>query len=39
MKILFQFARVYPFDTEMEDYVIHITTGTHVAQTCLFFLD
>ncbi|HEX4997145.1 MAG TPA: RNA repair transcriptional activator RtcR [Terriglobia bacterium] len=35
---LFAFARAYPFDTETEDYLIHITTGTHVAQICLFLL-
>ena len=35
---LFAFARSYPFDTESEDYLIHITTGTHVAQICLFLL-
>jgi transcriptional regulatory protein RtcR len=35
---LFQFARGYTFDTEAEDYLIHITTGTHVAQICLFLL-
>src|SRR5215472_15183997 len=35
---LFQFARGYAFDTEAEDYLIHITTGTHVAQICLFLL-
>jgi transcriptional regulatory protein RtcR len=35
---LFRFARQYPFDTEAEDYLIHITTGTHVAQICLFLL-
>ncbi|MGB8985924.1 MAG: RNA repair transcriptional activator RtcR [Candidatus Sulfotelmatobacter sp.] len=35
---LFKFARQYPFDTESEDYLIHITTGTHVAQICLFLL-
>jgi len=35
---LFKFARAYPFDTETEDYLIHITTGTHVAQICLFLL-
>ena len=35
---LFQFARGYPFDTEAEDYLIHITTGTHVAQICLYLL-
>jgi transcriptional regulatory protein RtcR len=35
---LFNFARGYPFDTDAEDYLIHITTGTHVAQICLFLL-
>src|SRR6476469_4377238 len=35
---LFQFARGYAFDTEAEDYLVHITTGTHVAQICLFLL-
>jgi transcriptional regulatory protein RtcR len=32
------FARRYPFDVEHEDYLVHITTGTHVAQICLFLL-
>ncbi len=35
---LHDFARAYPFNTETEDYLIHITTGTHVAQICLFLL-
>ena len=35
---LFAFARAYPFDADAEDYLIHITTGTHVAQICLFLL-
>jgi transcriptional regulatory protein RtcR len=35
---LFSFARAYPFDAEAEDYLIHITTGTHVAQICLYLL-
>ena len=35
---LSDFARRYPFDSETEDYLIHITTGTHVAQICLFLL-
>lgn len=35
---LHDFARTYPFDTENEDYLIHITTGTHVAQICWFLL-
>lgn len=36
--LLFDFARSYPFDTEHEDYLIHISTGTHVMQICLFLL-
>ncbi len=35
---LHDFARAYPFDTQKEDYYIHISTGTHVAQICLFLL-
>ena len=35
---LFSFAHTYAFDTDAEDYLIHITTGTHVAQICLFLL-
>lgn len=35
---LHDFAKSYTFDTEKEDYLIHITTGTHVAQICLFLL-
>lgn len=35
---LHDFARGYPFDTDREDYYVHITTGTHVAQICLFLL-
>jgi transcriptional regulatory protein RtcR len=35
---LHDLARAYPFDTENEDYLIHITTGTHVAQICWFLL-
>src|ERR1700692_7930 len=35
---LFKFARAYPFDADNEEYLIHITTGTHVAQICLFLL-
>ena len=35
---LHDFARAYPFDPETEEYLIHITTGTHVAQICLFLL-
>jgi transcriptional regulatory protein RtcR len=32
------FARAFPFDPEREDYLCHITTGTHIAQICLFLL-
>lgn len=35
---LLDFARDFPFDPETQDYLIHITTGTHVAQICLFLL-
>jgi transcriptional regulatory protein RtcR len=35
---LYQFAQSYPFDVEHEDYLVHVTTGTHVAQICLFLL-
>ncbi|NYT42271.1 sigma 54-interacting transcriptional regulator [Sphingomonas sp. R-74633] len=35
---LLDFARGEAFDPEAEDYLIHITTGTHVAQICLFLL-
>ena len=35
---LHEFARQYPFRTDDEDYLIHITTGTHVQQICLFLL-
>jgi transcriptional regulatory protein RtcR len=35
---LHEFARGYRFDTEREEYLIHITTGTHVAQICMFLL-
>lgn len=35
---LLDFARGFAFDTDAEDYLIQITTGTHVAQICLFLL-
>jgi transcriptional regulatory protein RtcR len=35
---LHDFARNYPFDPEREDYLVHISTGTHVAQICWFLL-
>ena len=35
---LHDFAKAYQFDTDREDYLVHITTGTHVAQICNFLL-
>lgn len=35
---LLDFARAEPLDPDAEDYLVHITTGTHVAQICLFLL-
>jgi transcriptional regulatory protein RtcR len=35
---LHDFARAYKFNTEREDYLIHISTGSHVMQICLFLL-
>ncbi|MEZ2577739.1 RNA repair transcriptional activator RtcR [Buttiauxella ferragutiae] len=35
---LLDFASRYPFDTESEEYLVHITTGTHVVQICWFLL-
>jgi transcriptional regulatory protein RtcR len=36
--VLQDFARSYPFDPEQEEYLLHITTGTHVCQICMFLL-
>ena len=35
---LFDFAKAYDFKPDEEEYWIHITTGTHVVQICLFLL-
>jgi transcriptional regulatory protein RtcR len=35
---LYDWMGAYAFDTEREEYWAHITTGTHVAQICLFLL-
>ena len=35
---LHDFAQRYPFRPDEEDYLVHITTGSHVAQICLFLL-
>ncbi len=36
--VLHDFASGYPFDPDTKDYLVHITTGSHVAQICLFLL-
>ncbi len=36
--VLYDFARDYGFDDAREDYHVHLTTGTHVAQICWFLL-
>jgi transcriptional regulatory protein RtcR len=36
--VLQDFARGYAFDPEREEYLLHITTGTHVSQICMFLL-
>lgn len=35
---LLDFTRSFPFDPDDEEYYVHLTTGTHVAQICLFLL-
>jgi transcriptional regulatory protein RtcR len=35
---LYDWVGKYRFDTEREDYWAHITTGTHVAQICMFLM-
>ena len=35
---LYDWARTYRFDTAREQYWAHITTGTHVAQICMFLM-
>lgn len=36
--VLHDFTRRFPFDVDREEYLFHITTGTHVAQICAFLL-
>ncbi|NDY93551.1 RNA repair transcriptional activator RtcR [Ideonella livida] len=36
---LYDWVRQYPFQPEAERYWTHITTGTHVAQICMFLLN
>ncbi len=35
---LYEFSKSYEFNLEEEEYFFHMTTGTHVAQICLFIL-
>lgn len=35
---LYDFAEAYKFDTDNEEYLVHMSTGTHVMQICLFLL-
>jgi transcriptional regulatory protein RtcR len=36
--VLHEWARGYSFDPEREEYWVHITTGTHIAQISFFLL-
>ena len=35
---LLDYCHAFPFDREREEYLFHITTGTHVAQICVFLV-
>jgi transcriptional regulatory protein RtcR len=35
---LYDFARSFEFRTDREDYLVHITTGTHIVQICMYLL-
>lgn len=35
---LYDFSQKYQFNVEQEELLVHITTGTHVAQICLYLL-
>lgn len=35
---LLDFSKKFAFDVDRDDYLIHITTGTHVVQICMFLL-
>lgn len=35
---LYDWVRSFPFDPQQHDYLLHLTTGTHVAQICWFLL-
>lgn len=36
--VLYDFVKQHSFDTHHNDYLLHITTGTHVAQICWYLL-
>ena len=36
--VLHDFAKSYPFKPNREDYLVNITTGTHISQICSFLL-
>lgn len=36
---LYNFSKEYSFDLERNEYLIHISTGTHIMQICLFLLN
>ncbi len=36
--LLYKISKEYKFDPENENYYIHMTTGSHVSQICLFLL-
>lgn len=36
--VLLDFSKTLSFDVDRDNYLIHITTGTHVVQICLFLL-
>ncbi len=38
-EVLFDFVDLYNFDTDNEEYLLNITTGTHVTQICMFLLN
>jgi len=35
---LHDFSSVYPWDTDGEEYLVHLSTGSHTSQICLFLL-
>ncbi len=37
-RALYDWVHAYHFDPDREEYWVHITTGTHVAQICLFLM-